>query len=96
MTVARYEVVVHMTEIQRTNDALWCQIIVVLDFLPDGIAILLFCTEAVHVYGNRLGHADGVGKLYLTAIRLPGIDDVTGDLAGHVGCGTVNLARILS
>ena len=40
--------------------------------------------------------ADGVGELEFAAFGGARGDDMLGDPAGHVGCGTVNLGRILT
>ena len=43
-----------------------------------------------------MGDADGVGDLHLAALGEAGGDDVLGHVAGRVGAGAVDLARVLA
>ena len=53
---------------------------------------------AVREHGDvhRFGNADGVGDLNLTLRGETGGNDVLGDIAAGIGCGAVNLRRILA
>src|ERR1700743_1627726 len=53
-------------------------------------------TERVHHYGYGLGDADRIGKLHLSTLREAGGNDVLGDIAGHIACGSIHLRRILA
>src|ERR1700722_411250 len=46
--------------------------------------------------GGRLRDPDRVGDLHLAALRQARGHDVLGDVARSVGCGTINLGRILA
>ncbi len=51
---------------------------------------------AVDHDGDGMRDADGVGHLHLAALGEAGGDDVLGDVAGRVGAGAVDLARVLA
>jgi len=51
--------------------------------------------KGINSDGHRLGNADGVGQLNLTAACQPRSHDVLGDVAAHVSCAAVHLAGIL-
>jgi len=50
----------------------------------------------VNLYGDRLGYADGISELNFTLLGQAGGDDVLGNVASHVGSGTIDLGRILA
>ena len=52
--------------------------------------------EGFDAHADRLGDADGVGKLDFGAIGEAGGDDVLGDIAGNVGSGAIDLGRIFA
>src|SRR5882757_90135 len=50
----------------------------------------------VDVDRQRTRHADRVGELQRAAVGETGRDDVLGDIARGIGCGTVDLGRVLA
>ena len=52
--------------------------------------------KGVHHDGNRLCHADGIGKLDLAALGKPGCHDVLCDVPRRIGCTAVHLGGILA
>ena len=62
----------------------------------DGLIGDLAGAEGVDGDRDRLGDADGVGKLDLAAAGEAGGHDVLGDVAAHVGGASVDLAGVLA
>ena len=52
--------------------------------------------EGSDVHTDRVSHADGVGELYLAAVRETGGHDVLGHPAGRVGRAAVDLGGVLA
>ncbi len=52
--------------------------------------------EGIDQHADRLGDADGIGELHFAALGQAGGHDVLGDVARHVGGGTVHLGRVLA
>src|SRR5262249_62344920 len=73
-----------------------------LEVLADQLDQLLFGQPVVervaggHPDVQRVGVADGVGQLHLALAGQAGLDDVLGDVAGHVRRRAVYLGRVLA
>ena len=71
-----------------------------IEHLTDGVCQLcvrrVAGAEGVHHDGDRVGDADGVGKLHLAFVRQAGGHDVLGDVPGHVRRRAVHLSRVLA
>src|ERR1043165_3926260 len=54
------------------------------------------CAFSVHEHRNRIGNADGVGKLDRATIREARRDDILRHVTRHVSCRAIDLRRIFS
>jgi len=84
------------SEVQQLNDAAWGQIEVCADTAADLVFGNGIGAECVHQDRDRLGDADGVGKLDFDFGGQTGGDDVFGDEAGGVGGRTVDFAGVFA
>ena len=48
------------------------------------------------VHRGGLGHADGIAQLHFADVGKIGGNDILRDITGHVGCGAIDLGRILA
>ncbi len=96
MPVCRRLLEYRAAQFEVTDDAAGRQVEVLTDELFDLLVGDLAAAECLNRDGSRLALADGVGDDDLHAIRESGGDAVLGDIACRVGCGAVNLRRVLA
>src|SRR5579862_9828748 len=96
VAIGRRLLVDRTAKIQALNDALGSQC----EVFPDEIGQLagahLAGAKGFDQHADRLGHANGVREFYFRLLGELGSHDVLGDMARHVGCGTVDLCRVLA
>src|SRR5208282_3551019 len=60
------------------------------------IGINLLGSESIHQDADGIGNTDRIGELHFAAVGEAGGHDVLGDVARHVGGGTIHFGRILA
>src|SRR5271155_2185053 len=83
-------------QIQRINDPTRRQLEVGTDQIGNDRRIDFFRAESIHANAYRISPADGIGELHFAAVGELCGDDVFGNVARHVGCGAIDLGRILA